>query len=132
MAFEDDRPSVVVGGIALKHTQPDVSVSTSARHKDIEVLGDTTIRQKLGTSPDEISISGICTQDEANQIDQLVFEETVTVISSRWDGEAQVTSTNTDPLAEGGAISDGEWTHTFTIELTGVPDSIDIVRFDAP
>lgn len=118
MVFEDDRPGVRIGDLALSYRQPDVSVSTSARYTDIEVLGDTTVRQKLGTSPDEISINGICTQEEANQIDNLVHQDQVYVISSRWDGDAQVDSTNTDPLAEGGAIADGEWTHTFTIDLT--------------
>lgn len=131
MAFEDERPQVRVGNISFKYSQPNVSVSSKARYVEHEVIGDTVVRQKMGNSPDNISIDGVCTAEEANQIDQLTFEEEVTVVSNRWEGVAQVASTNTDPFDDGGAIDpDGEWTHNFSIELVGVPDKTNLTPWE--
>lgn len=130
MAFEDERPEVSVGGINFKHSQPDVSVSSGARYVEHEVIGDTVVRQKIGESPDEITITGVCTVDEASQIDDLIYEKEVTVISNRWEGIAQVDSTNTDPLSEGGAIAGGDWTHSYTIDLTGIEEQAEIVPYE--
>lgn len=122
MAFSDDnRPGVSVGPVSFTHSQPNVSVQTSGRYVTHDVIGNTTVRQKIGTSPDEISIEGVCTGPEANQIDKLVNTKEVEVVSNRWEGTAQVASASTRPLADGGAIdTSGEWTHRFTIELVEV------------
>lgn len=130
MVFEDDRPRVSVGGIDFKHGQPDVSVSAGARYVEHEVIGDTVVRQKIGESPDQITINGACTDYEASQIDDLVHEKEVTVISNRWEGIAQVDSTSTNPLSEGGAIAGGDWTHTYTIDLTGIEEQAEIIPYE--
>lgn len=131
MAFEDERPEVQVGDVYFKYNQPNVSVSTSARYVEHEVIGDTVVRQKIGESPDEISIEGICTEGEVGLIDDLIYEEEVTVVSNRWEGVAQVTSTSTNPLDDGGAIDpDGQWTHTFTIELVGIQEQAELLPYE--
>ena len=118
MAFEDERPFVEIGNVELKYEQPNISVDTSARFATHDVIGDVTVRQRLGRDPDEISVEGVCTVDEANDIDSLTLKETVEVISNRWEGEAQVASTSTRPIAEGGGQdNDQEWLHRFTVEL---------------
>lgn len=129
--FRDDRPFVSIGDVDLKYEQPNISVSTSARFATHDVIGNVTVRQKLGEDPDEISIEGVCTHDEANQIDGLKNSETVDVVSNRWSGQAQVASTNTRPIAEGGGKDlDDEWLHRFTVELVGVREDAFDFDFD--
>jgi hypothetical protein len=128
-AYRDSRPFVSIGDVELKYEQPNVTVNTSARFATHEVIGNVTVRQKLGEDPDEISIEGICTKEEANQIDGLKNQETVDVVSNRWSGRAQVASTNTRPVADGGGKDiDDEWLHRFTVELVGVRE--DAFEFD--
>lgn len=131
MAFEDERPRVQIGNVLFKYTQPNVSVNTSARYVEHDVIGDTVVRQKIGESPDEISVEGVCTAGEASMIDDLVHETEVTFISNRWEGVAQVASTSTSPLDDGGALDpDGEWTHEFTAELVGVEEQTELIPYE--
>jgi hypothetical protein len=65
----------------------------------------------------------VCTLKEANKIDVLEAFEYVNVISPRWTGFAQVHSANTSPHSDGGSQdTEGEWLHTFDIELVEVTD----------
>lgn len=123
MAFEDNRPEAVLGNVELKFSQPNVTVSTSARFKTHEVIGAISVRQKLGEDPDQISFEGICTRDEANDIDKLKEQEEIDVISHRWSGRAQVSSTSTRPVTDGGGQDkDEEFLHRFTVELVAVSE----------
>jgi len=151
MAFGDDRPHVVIDTpgeddeelqelfvsnedlnfdvsledvfLELDYSQPNIAVDTSARYVTHDVVGDVTVRQKLGESPDEISVDGHCTEEEADKIDQLKDYPYIEFISNRWIGFAQVASTNTSPHSEGGTQrGDGSWIHTFTIELVEVTE----------
>lgn len=107
--------------LELTYSQPDIEVDTSGRFATHEVIGDTTVRQKLGDSPAEISITGVCTEEEANRVDVLSNYDYVEVVSSRWEGTAQVASANTSPLSSGGTQNASEeWLHDFTIELSEV------------
>lgn len=116
--YDDDRPDVSVGSVEFKYEQPSISVDTSGRFVTHSVVGDTTIRQKIGEEPDEISVEGVCTVDEANSVDKLTHKEKVSVVSNRWNGQAQIASTNTRPITDGGGKDkDGDFLYTFTIEL---------------
>lgn len=109
--------------LELEYSQPDIEVNSSANYVDHNVFGDVTVRQKTGESPDQISMTGICTEEEANLIDNLPAFDYVDVLSSRWSGFAQVASTNTSPYEEAGAQrGDGQWLHSFTIELVEVTE----------
>ena len=134
--FNDNRPDVKfnhVGGendgqtlVAFKYKQPSVSVQTSARFATHDVFGDITVRQKLGEEPDEISIEGRCTAEEANIVDMLVYEEVVELVSDRWSGVVHVASTSTDPIADGGGQDlDGDWVYEFNIECVEITESFD-------
>lgn len=135
-SFQDDRPDVkfkYVGGdndgetkVAFKYKQPSVSVQTSANFAEHDVFGDVTVRQKLGEKPDEISVEGVCTAEEANEVDDLIYEEVVELVSNRWSGVVHVASTNTNPLAEGGAQDlDTDWVYSFTVECVEITESLD-------
>ena len=105
--------------IELKYDQPDISVNTSQRFIEHDVIGGITLRQRVGEEPVEVSVSGVCTTEEARLIDELRFEEIVTITSNRISSmRVQIDSTSTQPLAQGGAVDmDREWTHTFSIEF---------------
>lgn len=105
--------------IELKYNQPDISVSTGIRFIEHDIIGGITLRQRVGEEPVEVSVSGICTTTEARLIDELRFEDVVTITSNRVSSmRVQIDSTSTKPLTEGGAFDeDDEWTHTFSIEF---------------
>lgn len=134
--FQDDRPNVkfnYVGGddngevyLELKYKQPSVAVKTEGNFATHDVLGDVTVRQKLGESPDEISIEGLCTAEEATKVDKLIYEEVVEIISNRWSGVVQIASTSTSPISEGGGMDkDAEWIYSLTIEAVEITEDMD-------
>lgn len=124
---EDEGPAVL---IAFKYKQPSVSVSTQANFAEHDVFGDVTVRQKLGEKPDEISVNGICTAEEANDVDNLVYQEVVELVSNRWSGVVHVASTSTDPISEGGGQDlQSNWIYSFTIECVEITESIDKSEF---
>jgi len=129
MSFEDPRDVPVeidtISGdedvnIQFTHEQPDIIVDSSSRFVEHEILGGTTVRQKVGENPDQVEISGVCIQSEANDIDKLKKTNFVELISHRRNlDSAQVVDTNTEPFEPGGAIDDKnqEMLYFFTIQL---------------
>ena len=129
MSFEDPRDVPVeidtISGdedvnIQFTYEQPDIIVDSSSRFVEHEILGGTTVRQKVGENPDQVEISGVCLQSEANDIDRLKKTNFVELISHRRNlDSAQVVDTNTEPFEPGGAIDDKnrEMLYFFTIQL---------------
>lgn len=120
---DKDTTPVVLNGQEFTYNNPDISVQTSGRFVTHEVVGGVTVRQKVGEDPVEISISGACTTEEANFIDNLRTNDVVSLSSHRYDAAtAQVASSSTDPFQEGGAVSPrtGKWTHRFSVNLVEV------------
>lgn len=130
-AWSDERPSVELllpdSGttvVSFEYSQPNISVSKSIRYAEHKVIGGTTVRQRLGEDLPEITIEGVCTVSEANSIDRMSGMRTVEVVSNRWEGEAEVASTSTRPITDGGARDyDRNWLHRFTIELIGATET---------
>jgi len=124
----EDNPVEVIGSettIEFVYEQPNVSVDTSARFIEHEVIGGLTVRQKVGEEPRQVSVSGICTRDEARDIDNLYEETTIEFISYRTGAmTAQVTATSTDPYDDGGAVAingdESDTIYTFDLELVEV------------
>lgn len=103
---------------------PSVSVDTSARFAVHEILGGTTVRQKIGEDPREITIDGVCTEPVARQVNQLHKAKLVSV-NSETIGDivrCQVASTSADPMDDGGAadMDGGEFLYDFSISLVEV------------
>lgn len=131
--LSDERPDVLfnhVGGdnhgetfLAFKYKQPNISVKTQGNFATHDVFGDMTVRQKLGEKPDEISLDGQCTVEEANKVDKLVYQEVVELISNRWSGVVHIASTSTDPIADGGGQDlDGEFLYSLNIEAVEITE----------
>lgn len=106
------------------YDNPNISVDSSARFSVHEIIGGTTVRQKIGEEPTEVNIEGVCTEEVAVQIDQLRRAFVVTLLSDRIPNgiRAQVASASTEPLEDGGAanMDRGEFLYEFNINLVEV------------
>lgn len=106
------------------YDNPNISVTSGARFAVHEVIGGTTVRQKIGEEPTEVTVQGVCTERVAVQIDQLRRAFLVTLLSDRTPNgiRAQVASASTEPLHDGGAAdaSDGDFLYEFSINLVEI------------
>lgn len=106
------------------YANPDIEVDGSARFAVHEIVGGTTVRQRIGQDPIEIAIDGVCDEDTAAEVDLLRSAELVTVISARLENNVrcQVASTSTAPLSSGGAadMKSGEFLYEYSINLVEV------------
>lgn len=129
--FSDPRSDGVIieafGGtdvtIDFEYEQPDVTVETGTRYTDHEVIGGITVRQKIGEEPMRVDLNGICTRDEARNIDELRNADYVEFDSYRTGTVMmQVEGTETSPYAEGGAVAvnngSSDMVYEFAIQLT--------------
>jgi hypothetical protein len=121
----DDGTSIELDNISFDpYNNPTVAVDTSARFATHEIIGGTTVRQKIGEDPREIEISGVCTEETAQEVSllhkvalcDLYHYKLVEIIT------CQVASTSTDPLEDGGAVDadTGEFLYEFNINLVEV------------
>jgi len=103
---------------------PNIGIDSSARFAVHEILGGTTVRQKIGEEPTQVSIDGVCTEEVAIKVDQLKESYLVKLLSDRVpDGiNGQIASTSTDPLEDGGAadMDRGDFLYEFSINLVEV------------
>lgn len=106
------------------YDNPNISVDSSARFSVHEIIGGTTVRQKIGEEPTEVNIEGVCTEQVAVRIDQLRRAFVVTLLSDRIPNgiRAQVASASTEPLEDGGAanMDRGEFLYEFNINLVEI------------
>lgn len=103
---------------------PTISVDSSARFAVHDILGGTTVRQKIGEKPREITVQGVCTEPVVRKVNQLNKAKLVS-LNSDVIGDVvrcQVASTSTDPIEDGGAadMDGGEFLYDFSISLVEV------------
>ena len=120
--YEDDargRPSP----ITFEYAAPAVSVDTSGRFTKHEIIGGSTVRQKVGEDPIEVSISGICKETTARNLDNLRDAKYGVIYSNRLPGGSltvQFASTSTSPMDDAGAVAlsdqDEEFLYSFDLE----------------
>lgn len=111
------------------YPNPTVSIDTSGRFAKHEIIGGSTVRQKIGEDPINLSISGVCKRRTANQIDALRDAKNGKIISDRLPGSndglrVQFGSTSTEPMTDGGAadMTDGRYLYSFQI------NAIEVIR----
>ena len=103
---------------------PTVAVDSSARFAVHEIVGGTTVRQKIGEDPREIDVSGVCTEDVAQQVNQL-HKAKLCSLNSETVGDivrCQIASSSISPLEDGGAadMDEGDFLYSFDISLVEV------------
>lgn len=103
---------------------PSVSTDSSGRFATHEIIGGTTVRQKVGEDPMEITINGVCTETVAQRVNQLNKAKLVSINSDVIGGliRGQIASTSTDPIDDGGGVNmdGGEFLYEFTINFVEV------------
>lgn len=106
------------------YDNPNISIDSSARFAVHDIIGGTTVRQKVGEDPTEVHIQGVCTEDVAAEVDELRKAKLVTLLSDRVNGSlrCQVASSSTDPLEPGGAadMDRGDFLYEFNINLVEI------------
>ena len=121
----DDDTQLPFGEIDFSpYDNPNISVTSGARFAVHEIIGGTTVRQKIGEDPTEVVVQGVCTERVATRVDQLRRAVLVTLLSDRTPNgiRAQVASASTEPLHDGGAAdaSDGDFLYEFSINLVEI------------
>lgn len=87
---------------------PAISIDTSGKFVEHEIIGGGTVRQKIGHEPLEINVSGVCKETKAVEIDKLRYAKTATLQSDRFLGgsvNVHLASISTSPLEEQGAVN---------------------------
>ena len=124
--YESDRRSDAPVSISFEYARPSISVDNKGRFVTHEVVGGTTVRQKIGEEPRELSINGVVKgEDKAKAIDALRDAEVGTIVCNRLPGgsmDAQFASMSTAPIEDGGgvAIEDGQFLYTFDMKVIEV------------
>jgi len=132
--FEDDAPEGVfdyVNKITFREEErvginnPTISIDSAGRFAKHNIIGGTTVRQKIGDEPLEIQITGVCFEDTARKIDELRNARNGVLHSERFAGDevtVQFASTSTDPLSDGGAadLESGELLYRYRINAIEV------------
>lgn len=119
---DDDDVSVPASIEFAPRDNPDISVDTSGRFAKHDIIGGDIVRQKIGESPVEIGVKGICDEETAQQIDQLRNAKRGTLISDRITMRVQFASMSTQPAESGGAVDvdTGDYLYNYTLNLIGV------------
>lgn len=124
IAYEDDGSGP--SNINFEYARPSISVDNKGRFVTHEVVGGTTVRQKIGEEPRELSITGVVKGESmAKAIDSLRDAEVGTIVCNRLPGgsmDAQFASMSTSPIEDGGgvAIEDGQFLYTFDMKVIEV------------
>jgi hypothetical protein len=117
----------------FSYGRPSIGVDTAGRFAKHEIVGGSTVRQKIGEDPIEVSINGVCVEERAKDLDGLRDAKFGTIKSKRLPGETldcHFASVSTSPLEDGGAASffgrddgkaeQGDFLYTFTLECVEV------------
>jgi hypothetical protein len=121
LGTRSEPPNISFG----KYTNPTIAIDTSGRFAKHEIIGGTTVRQKIGEDPINVSINGVCKPQTAQNIDKLRNATSGKIFSDRLPGGSLVVqfgSTSTEPLDDGGAadIEDGQFLYTFQMNCIEV------------
>lgn len=124
LSYEDDAEETP-GAITFEYARPAISVDNKARFVTHEVIGGSTVRQKIGEEPRELSIKGVVVESTAVDLDSLRDAKEGKIFCNRLPGDsmnAQFASVSTSPLEDGGAgrLKDGEFLYNFKLKALEV------------
>ena len=130
--YEEDAQGEQPDPIEFEYPAPSIAVDTAGRFATHEIVGGSTVRQKIGEDPIEVSISGVCTENTAKDLDGLRDAKYGTIKSKRLVGDTldcHFASVSTSPLEDGGAVQffdrdgdadQGDFLYTFQLECVEV------------
>ena len=124
---DDERNDDGEYQISFKYPNPTLAIDTSGRFAKHEIIGGSTVRQKIGEDPVNVSINGVCNRRTANQIDSLRDAKSGKIFSDRLPGSndalrVQFGSTSTEPMEDGGSadLKDGQYLYSYQINCIEV------------
>lgn len=113
--------------IQFDHSAPAIGIDTGGRFVKHEIVGGPVVRQRVGAEPIEVSITGVCKEPTAKELDRLRTVDYGTIYSNRLPNESldvHFVSTSTQPLSDGGAVElkddDAEFLYTYDLECVEV------------
>lgn len=113
--------------IRFDHSAPAIGIDTGGRFVKHEIVGGPVVRQRVGAEPIEVSITGVCKEPTAKELDRLRTVDYGTIYSNRLPNESldvHFVSTSTQPLSDGGAVElkddDAEFLYTYDLECVEV------------
>lgn len=114
--------------ITFEYTNPSITIDSGAEFVTHNIIGGATVRQRIGDKPLEISITGVCEESTANDLDTLRNAKLGTIESSRFPNDSitvHFVTVNTQPLEDGGAVrQDGsEFLYTYDMQCVEILDS---------
>lgn len=130
--YEDDATRATNPINDFSYARPSMSVDTSGRFATHEIIGGSTVRQKIGEEPIEVSISGVCVEERAKDLDGLRDAKFGTIKSKRLVNDSldcHFASVSTSPLEDGGAVQffdsdglgeQGDFLYSFQLECVEV------------
>lgn len=125
ITYEEDAEQTT-DPIEFKYPAPNISVDTAGRFATHKIIGGSTVRQKIGEEPIEVSVEGVCEEPTARALDGLRDAEFGTIYSKRLVGGSltvHFASVSTSPLEDGGAAAlsgDGEFLYSFDLACVEV------------
>jgi hypothetical protein len=113
------------GSNSNRYGRPAVSIDNKGRFVTHKIIGGKTVRQKIGEEPRELSVSGVCIEETAVELDGLRDARRATIFANRIPGNsmtAQIASVSTSPLDDGGAanITQGELLYNWSLKAVEI------------
>lgn len=122
--YEDDATGPKPDPITFEYAAPNISVDTAGRFATHKIVGGSTVRQKIGEDPIEVSIEGVVREPVARQLDGLRDAEFGAIFSNRLVGgslDVHFASASTSPLDGGAvAVSDDQGNFLYEFDLACV------------
>jgi hypothetical protein len=125
--WDEDYDPTFSGDIEFEYKSPAISVDTSGRFKTHEIIGGTTVRQKIGDDPIEVSVNGVCKESTAKKLDELRNASYGVILTNRLPNDflrVQFASTSTSPMDDAGAVAisdqQSEFLYNFTLSAVEV------------
>lgn len=113
--------------VKFRYQDPAISVDMSGRFVTHEIIGGSTVRQKIGEEPLEVTADGVCTEETASRLDDLRNAKYATISSNRLPDSTlrvQFASISTNPLEDSGAVAltddNGEFLYSYSISMVEV------------
>lgn len=113
--------------VTFRYQDPAISVDMSGRFVTHEIIGGSTVRQKIGEEPLEVTADGVCTEETASRLDDLRNAKYATISSNRLPDSTlrvQFASISTNPLEDSGAVAltddNGEFLYSYSISMVEV------------
>jgi len=125
--YNDDEESGGFYNISFEYPNPSVSIDGAGKFATQDIIGGTTVKQKVGEEPLKIDVTGVCKRRTANQIDSLrdciacqLFTDRIPLGSDSI--LVQIGSTSTSPMDDGGVADfvDGQFLYSFKISATEI------------